>query len=314
MKRIVMACTLLALFVLYAEPGITLAQEQQKQVISITDIEKLIDQKMSVEKPLTQEELTETLLTMKDDKIADLEGNISKTIDLFALFVGITAFILAAVTGLIGWIIKKNIDEKLTKIEEKEGNINQKYNDIQVRTETIEEYYKDLKGFKDDLETLDNRLDSITESIIMSKTEFQKLTDYVKIIEDINNSTILMLRFFNQKNSAVHLINKTKEMIQRPLNNPNGTYKKLEEKLIMPGQFSTPADIEKHLDYLVSEMFKEERTLWEMLELFSDVDKAHEIQDEDTMTFYEELETKFSDWESILDYIKDMKEIWGSDI
>ncbi|MFD0586818.1 hypothetical protein ACFQZE_02295 [Paenibacillus sp. GCM10027627] len=308
MKRIVISLTV-ALFVLFAAVGAVSAQEQQNQV-SITDVEKLIEQKMNEEKPLTHEELTEALLDMKDEKIADLDGNVSKTIDLFALFVGITAFVLAAVTGFIGWLIKRSIDDKLAKIDEKETNINQKHSDIQSKVGTIEEYYKEVKKFRDDLEKFNNRLDSISEATEKSNKNLKGLREYVSTIESVTDSTALMFKFLDESAATEGIVEETREVLQLPQKNLRFVLQKLEPKLKMEGRLNKVEDVTEQLEYLANGLSEYNNNLWNKFKSFKGIQKLHSDTDESMMKFNEEVEDCYENWKDYLKDIEAIKEHW----
>ncbi|MDR9852865.1 hypothetical protein RJP21_04510 [Paenibacillus sp. VCA1] len=236
MKKIVIPLTV-ALFVLFAAAGAASAQEGQTQ-ISITNVERLIDQKMAEEKPLTEKELTKALLEMKDEKIADLDGNVSKTIDLFAGFLAIAALLLAIVTDIIGWIFKRNVDDKLAKIEAKEENVNQKHTDILAKAASVEEHYKEVKKFRDDLEKFNKRLDAISNETEELKTNFNGLGDYVQTIEDITDGAVLMIQFINRRNESERIVKEAIEVIQQPQKHLQHTLLRLTKKLGGVTQFS----------------------------------------------------------------------------
>src|SRR5699024_8918610 len=127
-------CLTTAFIYLLTQPIVTIAQDDKSQVTK-TEVENLIEEKLNEEKPLTKEELIKAVLEMKDEKISNLEGNLSSVLNTAGIVVAVISILLAAVTAIVGWLVKRHIDDKLTKIEDKEREINNTYNDIKTKSD-----------------------------------------------------------------------------------------------------------------------------------------------------------------------------------
>lgn len=100
---------------------------------------------------------------MKDEKIENLEGNLSKIIDTAALFVSIVAILLAIITSLIGVIVNSTIKKKLTILSEKENNISDVNIKIIQEIENVKNIHKDIEGRQKHIEQLHASLSKLDE-------------------------------------------------------------------------------------------------------------------------------------------------------
>ncbi|NUU59158.1 hypothetical protein [Paenibacillus agri] len=306
MKRLITIFSTV-LFVLFVTNSIVHAQEETTP-ITLTEIEKIIDAKFAEQRPLTEDELTKIVLEMKNEKIANLEGNLSAIIDTSALFVGLIALALATVTGLIGWYIKKGIDEKLNKIEGIERDISKINANIQSKSNEIEEQYKEVKRFKDDLDKFHQKLDSFSSKLKEHKNNFDELCDLNEIMQNVTDSIILIFRYLNNTKDAEQIISETSQIIKMPQKGLKYVLYKLGLKLGM--EFNNIEDVVAHLKYLSENLKKEESNLWDIMNNFEGVMNIKLLTDAETMTFYEEIETNYEDWNSHLNEIKTIKDIW----
>lgn len=300
MKKLSTLLFFMSLLGLIIQPEVD-AQINIKDVVNIEEVKKLIDEKIGEEKPLSEEELTKALLEMKDEKIENLEGNLSKVIDTAALYVGGIAVALA----IIGWIFKKSIDEKLTKIEEKETNIKDIEQRLNSKFEEMNGFYQKMKDFADDVDQTNEKLKDSQELINEIRDELGKIDGKVETIEDIINSTVLVNNFIVNKVKATTITSHTKELFNRSPDYTLAEILKISDSLGMLSEIDSLEKLEEYFNHRPSGLIKEEEKLWEKYFHENLVAKEYEIRDEDTMTLSEEIEANYADWNYYLaDIIK----------
>ncbi|NRG47942.1 hypothetical protein HRF87_24790 [Bacillus sp. CRN 9] len=291
----------------------TNAQSNQSQV-DISELETIIEEKLNDRDPLTREELMKTVLEMKNEKISNLEGNLSKVINTVGIVVAVASLFLALFTGIVGWVMKKNLDEKLNKIEEKEININNTYNDIKTKSESIEEYYKKMKEFIHELERTNKKLETNERLLEKREKEFDGLREYVGAIESIANSSILFNQFLGEKEKATDIIEETRELLQTPQKHQEFVMLKLSNKLGMNEELNDLDSIKNHLKYLERELKREEDNILKNINIANNAEELFINHDDNTMEINEELESFINDWKGYLNEILIIKQHWEKNL
>lgn len=305
MKKLI--CFIISILVILIPTNFINAQISQNDVTA-TDVETLIEEKLN-EEALTKEELTKAVLEMKDEKIENLEGNLSNILDTAGLTLAFITLFLTLVTGISGWLVKKSIDEKLTLIEEKEKAINKIHNDIKINSEIIEQYYKQTKEFIDEIDRIKKNLNKNERSLDKRESDLENLREYIGAIEDIANSSILVNQFLKEKSKALDIIDETKALLQEPLKYQEYVMLQLSQKLGMNNELNNLESITTHLKHLVGNLTEEEDNLWKAIQ----GTKANELyfnHDENSTTLYEEIKSILNDWNGPLDDILIIKNIW----
>ncbi|MDF2066539.1 hypothetical protein [Bacillus sp. Cr_A10] len=309
MKKLFNLCITVAFLILFIPAGLAAAQANPHQ-ITITEVEKLIDQKLSEETPLTKEELQVEVNRLKDEKIANLEGNIGTVIDSLGLFIGVASLILVGITAIIGLIYKSIIGKKLTKIEELESTIHTTHTNIETKHKQIEEYHKQIKEFSEGLEKLKKQLNQNESLLEKREIELDDLRKYINAIGNIADSSIEVHKFLKEKQKSLETIAKTRDLLQRPLKNQDIAILKLSQKLGMLSKLTTLDSITNHLEYLINNLNNEEDSLWVKIQRFDSALELYKEHDEDVMQLHEEVVSNFNDWKDQLSYITIMKNHW----
>lgn len=313
MRNVFILCFTVVFLSLLIPVGITNAQDGEKK-INITEVEKLLEEKLNNQKPLTREELTKVVLEMKDEKIANLEGNLTKVLNTAGLVVAVITLFLALVTGITGWLVKKNINEKLSKLEEKENEVIGTYNYIKTKSESIEEYFKQMKEFVDEQEKTRKKLER-NESLLKKRDmQFDELRKYVIAVEDIANISILVNQFIKEKNEALVIIDKTRALLQKRQKNQDYVLLKLSQKLGMNDELTDQDSIRIHLENLVKGLNQEEDNIWQNIQIAESAEELYLNQDEDTTPLYEEIEFILEDWKGYLNDIVVIKKHWEDNL
>lgn len=296
------------MFMLFFNINVTNAQTPKNQVTK-QEVEDLIEEKLGDGTPLTQEQLTKALLDSKDEKINNLEGNISTLINTAAWFVGGIAILFGILTAIIGWLLNRSINSKLTKIEEKETNINKIKGEIDKKHTLVEGYHTSIKDFADDISKLKKKLTVNTDLLEKRNEEYESLRKYVGAIEDLTNSASLSYKFMSEHSKVPHLIKETRAIINKPQKHPKHVLLKLAEKLGENAQINTLEELQNHLDELIDSLQEEESYFLEKIQKSKKVDELYmdQAQDEDS-SFYETLESYYEDWKRVLSTIETIKE------
>lgn len=232
---------------------------------------------------------------MKDEKIENLEGNLSKVIDMAALYVGGIAVALV----IIGWIFKKSIDEKLTLIEEKETSIKRIELTINSKVKEMIGYYQKMKDFADDVDKTNEKLNDNQIQLKRTNDYVLELNDYICTIEDIVNSSVLVNKFLDNKIKSITIVSHVEELFKRSTEPPLAEVLTVSELLCMGSDIDSLKKLEKYFRDCLSSLKKQEINLWEKYfktDLVSDENKSH---DEDTMTLYDEINSNYTNWEDI---------------
>jgi len=315
MKKLLALILTFALITIF--PGIINAQVEQNQV-NIKDIEKIIEQKIKENsdegEELTKEELTEIILKLKDEKIKNLEGNISTLIGSAATFVGIIALVLTIISLLIGWGVNYFIGEKLKRIEEIKTSINDIKQNIETKVKEAESYYEEIKDFKYNIKNIKKDIDSYSTSVNEMNKRFDDTMKYIGGMEDIINSTALVLKFIKNKKYAQNLISETKDILDEPQPNPDFVIIRLKRKLGVKEEINDVEDVKKYLDEEVRWLKETENDIWELVTLLKSVEKHYADNHDDSYTLYDEFQNEYEGWKSILDRIEVIRDVFSANL
>lgn len=309
MKKI--AFILFAIFVYCLIPLIAPTKAQTNlEVLTTSEVNKLIDAKMKEDKPLTNDELNKILLELKDEKIANLEGNLSKIIDTAALFVAVVALVFALIIGIIGWILNNSIIAKLKEITGKEQTINDTKSHIDSKKNEIDGILERIKSYEKELEGAKNSLVQSSSLLEQKSTIIEDLTYYLTIVEDVANSSILINKFFISRTQAIKTVYETRRILKKPQENLEYTLIQLRRKMNLMNEFDDFNGLLKYFEYLYTTLIEHENDLWEKVMNMETVLEEYKSHDEDSMSIYEDIESKYMDWNNTLENIITIKEIW----
>jgi uncharacterized membrane-anchored protein YhcB (DUF1043 family) len=308
MKKLFSLC-IIVIFLLFTTAGVVAAEGNTGQITK-TEVEKLINEKLSTGTPLTKEELQEEVNRLKDEKIADLEGNINKVIGFITLFITVTSVILVGVTAIIGVIFNSLIGKKVTKIEALENTISTTKTDIETRHKQVEEYHKQAKEFAEETVKVKRQLSQNERLLVKREGELEDLRKYVATIENIANSSMVINRFLIEKQQSLNIIEETREVIHRPQKNPNFVIMKLSEKLRKQGELNDLESVTEHLEYLVENLNNEEESLMDKIQRFKSTNELYINSYDEPPTLHEEVESNFVEWKAYLDDIIKIKSFW----
>lgn len=314
MKKIILLSFAIFIF-LFSTPWIvTTTAQTNPEPLSITDVENLIDKKISNEKPLTNEELNKVILELKDEKIANLEGNISKIINTAALFVGAVALVLALITGIVGWVLNISINKKLTKVSEVEASIKDLKTQIETRKGDIDETYKKINKYAEDLVESNKKLAKSSSLLEQSSDRIAGLVDYMNTIEDVTDSSVLIHKFLVSHNHALAIIHGTRKILKKPQKYPDYVLMKIIEKHGLSNEFDDYEGLIEYIEYLITCLNREENIFWEKVLNIKKIGKEFDPTDEDTMLIYEDLYSTYLDWKGYLESIEAIKDFWESQL
>lgn len=300
----------IVLFIILFPLGTLAANDQ----VTIEEVEKLIKQEVGKGTPLTNEDLTKALLESKDEKIANLEGNLSKVLSTLGVYVAIASAALAIVSGIIGWVIKWNLDKKLIKIEEKEADIyNTKAETDRIHNET-QEFYNKVKSFNEDSEKLKRELNENNELLKKRTEEFKILRQYVGNIENLVDSSITAIKFSLERSTTPDIIQETKNILEQSPKNLNFVILKISKKLGEKEGIKTPEDVQNHFNKLAEKLTKKEQLLIKKIQDIKSVDKEYILYDQSSMKLSDDVESHYDDWKLVWNNILTINNIWRAQL
>jgi hypothetical protein len=312
MKKLLLLFVLMVL-ALFFIPVSALAEGEQSPLTQ-SEVEFLINQKLSEETPLTKEQLQEEVNRLKDEKIANLEGNIGTVIDSIGIFIGVASLILVGLTAIVGLIFNTIISKKLTKIEELDNVISTTFTNIETKHRQVEEFYKQVKEFSEELDKVKKQLSKNETLLEKREQEIEDLRRYVGNIEDITNSTIAINKFLKEKHKSLDIIEETRLVLQQSQKNPDFVITKLSQKLGMHATLTNQDEIINYLEVRVKDLYREEDSLWNQIERFKTVEDLYIEQDDNSTTLFDEVESNIKDWHGVLDDIILMKNHWEANL
>lgn len=281
--------------------------------LTTSEVNKLIDEKMKEEKPLTNDELTKALLDLKNEKIANLEGNLSKIIDTAALFVGGVALFFAIILAIIGWLINNSIGKKLAEITNIQESINSTKSYIDSRKIEIDEINENVKKFARKLEESKESLDNSSTILVQKSSQIDELIDYLSTVENLADSSILINKFLISHKEALIMVHETEEVIKNPENHFEQLSLEYRDEMELTNEFEDYEGFIRYFEYLKNSLQENENDFWEKVMDTEQVRDEHEygIDAEDrTITKYEDLKDKFDDWKAYLEEIEKIKEFF----
>lgn len=310
MNKIIFIFLILMVLVTNNSVSTVNAQIKVEDGITTEEVKKLIDVEMGKNKTLTQEELTNIVLEMKDEKIENLEGNLSKLINTAALFVAT----LTGVLAILGWILKKSIDEKLSTIEGKESNIQSIETRINTKVEEMNEYYKKMKEFANNIDRTNEKLNENNSLLNETKDNIKDLKTYIGTIEDVTNSVVIVNEFLNNKIKFRATIEKIEHLFKSNLEYSLEDLILFSETLGMNSEIDSLEKLKDYFDYRLTDLKKEEENLWKRFEKDNEnnmngiVIREYGSRDEDTMSLYDEVDNNYGNWMNCLSEIIKIEE------
>lgn len=305
---------LLTIFLLITIPQ-TVGATNQKQ-IPINEVEELIDTKLSENRPLTYEELNKAVIELKDEKIKNLEGNLSTLITYSALLIGLVTLFLAVVGGIIGWLIRRGLDDKLTEIKAKETSINEIKTELERKLNNFEENFREIKSFMGDFQRTNIKLEQTSLQLDKNNEQVKLFRSYLQTVEDVVNSSLLAHRFYEYRSTAFALVEKTGKLLQARQKSENFVVNKIAEELNAKNDFSDYQSLLVYYqNYLVKNLLEEEKNFISKLSRIKKVNDEYffNIDEEDSSSStYEELYSTYKDWKGYYDDIHRIEEIWGA--
>ncbi|MFP7335011.1 hypothetical protein SFC23_16825 [Shouchella clausii] len=309
MKKLLVLFCITSMIVLFIPVVSVYAQTES---FTQEEVEKLIEEKLGKEQPLTQGELTKALLEFKDEKIENLEGNLSKVIDTIAAYIGIASLILV----IIGWLFKRNIDDKLTTIEIKEATIKGIQQDIENKFKLISSYHNKIKLFAGEIKETNKKLINNSKLLTETIADVEGLRNYVGTIEEITNSSILIYKFLIEQSQSKKIIKDTYDLIEKPQKNPNLVLREILSKLELDANmsFNNTKELKEFVDVLVTSLNEEEDDFFTRLEYVDSVIKEHVEYDEEDIKLLEELSDTYKKWTCSYDSILIIKNYWDAQL
>lgn len=305
---------LLTIFLLFTIPQ-SVGATNQKQ-ISINEVEELIDTKLSENRPLTYEELNKAVIELKDEKINNLEGNLSTLITYSALLIGLVTLFLAVVGGIIGWLVRRGLDDKLTEIRAKETSINEIKTEFERKLDNFEENYREIKSFMGDLQSTNIKLEQTSLQLVKNNEQIKLFRAYLQTVEDVVDSSLLAHRFYEYRSTAFALVEKTSKLLQVRQKNENFVINKVAEELNAKNDFSNYQSLLVYYqNYLVKNLLEDEKNFISKLSRIKKVNDEYffNIDEEGSSSpTYEELYSTYKDWKGYYDDIHRIEEIWGA--
>lgn len=286
---------------------------QNNNTFSKEDVEKLIEEKLSEDKPLTNDELNKMIIDLKDEKIENLEGNISKVIDVGAWFIGAIALFVTAVTGLIGFSLNRTFNKKINKAESLYREITTVYEDINKKAKEITDLHNDVKSISPTLRNAQSQLKSSTEEIKQASIRLESLGSYVNFVEDLALSSLYLHEIKSRvMNETPEYINMARTILNTPQEDEELVISTLNHKNLTD-IFYSQLDVIKYFEQQVNEMKLEEEKIMVRLETkyIDDIRLDVITNEEDVNLLLEDLEDIVYDWQYILNKIKLMEGIWS---
>jgi nitrogen fixation/metabolism regulation signal transduction histidine kinase len=312
MKKLVTLFFIVSIIILFSSLGTAYAKTQP---LTKEEVEKLIEERLGDDKPLTEEELTKVVLELKDEKIENLEGNISSVIDTFGLFIAIAAFILTLISGVIGFYFKRKVDDKLTSIEQKETTVKEIQMDITNKANTIKEHYDEMKAFSEKLNETTNQLKKNSELLTKTIEDLEGLRKYLGSVEEIANSSMLINKFSIQQHESQEIIRETYETIARPQKHLNHTLGKIASKIGLLSGFKDLDALRALLDSEVNSLSDEEKEFFSKVNKIKTVEGEYFFSDEgEDMTLFEELSDIHQAWTSSYEKILTIRGQWNAQL
>lgn len=309
MKNI--ALILLTIIIYFSIPSIYQTKaEGNIEPLTLTEVNKLIDEKINEEKPLTNDELNKALLKLKDEKIANLEGNISKVIDTAALFVGALALGFAVIAGIISWLLNSSINKKLTEISEMKTSINSTKDEIDSKKKDIDGVFEKITNYAKELVESKKSLEESSSLLEKKSSQIDVLVTYLNTVEDITDSSILINQFVISSIQASKTVDTNREILKKPQKNLEHVLFKLTQKLNLMNEFDDYDGLLTYFESQYKSLQQIENSISEQVMNIKNIDKEFMSTDEDTMTTYDELQHKFKEWQGYLQEIVDIGQIW----
>lgn len=280
--------------------------------INLSDVQKLIDDKLGEQKPLSQEELTESLLDMKDQRIANLQSDFSNAITA----VGVIIAVATICAVIIAWILKKGVDDKLKVIVSKEAAIEKIQRDMQSKYDDFNEFYKEVQQFKRDHETFKTALAQKEEDDENRSKGIKSLYERYKAVEEVLDGHALIFDFLQQSSRTPQIIAEVGETLNKPQKNLNHVLMRLSEKMSKFKNyeiiFKDMEDVEENYEYYVGAILKEEQDFRKLLTTHVKVEDIYLLRpDDDQSSHFEDVEGFYNEWKGYLDSLRLMESVWG---
>ena len=149
-----------------------------------------------------QEEIINTVKSemetwLLEQKITNLEQTLSDTISFFSASITMAGVILAVVLVIVGWILKKVFDNKLTEVKDYSVNTSNKYDQILLLENSINAKYEDIKDIDRDLKLSKKEWENIKEINDYHFKEIEYLKEQIESNRCITKLTFLVSKIDN---------------------------------------------------------------------------------------------------------------------
>lgn len=261
---------------------------------------------------LSNAELINQLLEMKDDRIGLLEGNISSLLGLLAVVFAV----IAVIAIFIGWYLSKRFDDQLKAVENIKEDVRNEKDEIKTISRENENLLIQIRKTHQLLSETEHEL-SNTKQLFKVKTEdMDRLRVYMQYLEYLNTNHKVVLDYFIERDKFNKVMEELEGYKQSEFIHHSRVVLKVKEEL---GIYNDNKEtVEDKINYLYSVVLEEENQLKAEIKKFKP-----EYEDFYDSLIYEavsephsDLKAKYGDWEHtigelkvILNWIKAVSEL-----